>query len=58
MLASDKYAYVNIAGEQPIYVRIRKNFAPMPETDKAKLTEWAGRNGFTVSRRKRILHAE
>jgi hypothetical protein len=55
---SEKYAYVNIVGEQPIYVRIRKDFAPMQETDKAKLTDWANRKGFTVSRRKRILHAE
>jgi hypothetical protein len=55
---SEKYAYVNIAGEQPIYVRIRKAFMPMPETDKVKLTDWANRKGFTVSRRKRTLHAE
>jgi hypothetical protein len=55
---SEKYAYVNIAGEQPIYVRIRKVFVPMPEADKVKLTDWANRKGFTISNRKRILHAK
>jgi hypothetical protein len=55
---SEKYAYVNIVGEKPIYVRIRKAFMPMPEADKVKLIDWANRKGFTASRRQRILHAE
>jgi len=58
MLESDKYAYVNIGGgTQSVYIRIKKDI-PMPEPEKAKLTAWANRNGFTVSRRKRLLHAE
>ena len=58
MMNSDKYAYVNISGgKQSIYIRIKKDM-PMTEPDKAKLTAWAEKNGFTVSNRKRILHAE
>lgn len=58
MLESDKYAYVNIGGGvESVYIRIKKD-TPMPESDKAKLIAWAQKNGFTVSNRKRILHAE
>ena len=58
MLETDKYAYVNIGGGvQSIYVRIKKD-APIAESDKAKLTAWANEKGFTISNRKRILHAE
>ncbi len=58
MLESDKYAYVNIGnGAESIYIRIKKD-TPMPETDKAKLIAWAQEKGFSVSNRKRILHAE
>jgi len=58
MLESDKYAYVNIGGgTQSVYIRIKKDI-PMSEPDKAKLTAWANEKGFTVSNRKRILHAE
>ncbi len=58
MLESDKYAYVNIGGGvKSVYIRIKKD-TPMPESDKAKLIAWAQKNGFTVSNRKRILHAE
>jgi hypothetical protein len=58
MLESDKYAYVNIGGGvESVYIRIKKD-TPMPESDRAKLTAWAQEKGFTVSNRKRILHAE
>jgi hypothetical protein len=58
MLESNKYAYVNIGGRaESVYIRIKKDI-PMPEPDKAKLTAWANEKGFTVSRRKRLLHAE
>jgi two-component sensor histidine kinase len=58
MMNSDKYAYVNIGGGvESIYIRIKKD-TPMPEQDKAKLTAWADKNGFTVSAKKRILRAE
>jgi hypothetical protein len=58
MLGSDKYAYVNIGGGvESVYIRIKKN-VPIPETDKAKLIAWAQEKGFSVSNRKRILHAE
>ena len=58
MLESDKYAYVNIGnGVESVYVRIKKD-PPIAEADKNKLTAWAQANGFTVSNRKRILHAE
>jgi hypothetical protein len=58
MLESDKYAYVNIGGGvESVYIRIKKD-TPMPETDRAKLTAWAKEKGFSVSNRKRILHAE
>jgi len=58
MLETDKYAYVNIGGGvQSIYVRIKKD-TPIAESDKAKLTAWANEKGFTISNRKRILHAE
>ncbi len=58
MLESDKYAYVNIGGGvESVYIRIKKD-TPIPETEKAKLIDWANKCGFTVSNRKRILHAE
>ena len=58
MLESDKYAYVNIGGGvQSIYIRIKKD-PIMPEADRAKLIAWAQEKGFSVSNRKRILHAE
>jgi hypothetical protein len=58
MLESDKYAYVNIGGGvESVYIRIKKD-TPVPEQDKAKLTAWADKNGFTVSAKKRILRAE
>jgi hypothetical protein len=58
MLVSDKYAYVQIGGGvESVYIRIKKD-TPMPETEKAKLIAWAQEKGFTVSNRKRILHAE
>ena len=58
MFESDKYAYVNIGGGvESVYVRIKKD-APLPETDKARLISWAEQNGFTISNKKRILHAE
>ena len=58
MLESNKYAYVNIGGGvESVYIRIKKDI-PMPETDKAKLIAWAQEKGFSVSNRKRILHAE
>jgi hypothetical protein len=58
MLASDKYAYVNIGNEGIVHlVRIKKD-TPMPESDKAKLTDWANKMGFTISKRKPILRAE
>ena len=58
MLESDKYAYVSIGGGvESIYVRIKKG-RPMPESDKNKLVAWAQENGFPVSAKKRILHAE
>ena len=46
------------SGVESIYIRIKKDIHAMPETDKAKLTDWAKGKGFTVSNRKRILHAE
>jgi hypothetical protein len=58
MLESDKYAYVNIGGGmESVYIRIKKD-TPIPETEKAKLIFWAQEKGFSVSNRKRILHAE
>ena len=58
MLESDKYACVNIGGNvESVYIRIKKP-TPMPDADKAKLINWAGKNGFTVSSRKPMLHAE
>ena len=58
MLESDKYAYVNIGGGvESVYIRIKKD-TPMSEQDKAKLTTWADKNGFTVSAKKCILRAE
>ena len=58
MLETDKYAYVNIGGGvQSVYVRIKKD-TPIAESDKAKLITWANEKGFTISNRKRILHAE
>ena len=58
MLESNKYAYVNIGGGvESIYIRIKKA-RPMPESDKNKLVAWAQEKGFSVSNRKRILHAE
>ena len=58
MLESDKYAYVNIGGGvQSIYIRIKKDH-PISEADKSKITAWANEKGFSVSNRKRILHAE
>ena len=58
MLESDKYVYVNIGGGvESIYIRIKKA-PPMPESDKNKLVAWAQEKGFSVSNRKRILHAE
>ena len=58
MLESDKYAYVNIGGGvQSVYIRIKKD-TPIPEAEKSKLAAWAKKNGFTVSNRKRILHAK
>ena len=58
MLESDKYAYVNIGnGVESVYVRIKKD-TPIAETDKSKITAWAQEKGFTISNRKRILHAE
>jgi hypothetical protein len=58
MLESDKYAYVNIGGGvESVYIRIKKD-TPIAETDKAKLIAWAQENGFSISNRKRILHAE
>jgi len=44
-------------GTQSVYIGIKKDI-PMLEPDKAKLTAWVNEKGFTVSRRKRILHAE
>ncbi len=58
MLESDKYAYVNIGnGAESVYIRIKKDI-PIAGTDKAKLIAWAQEKGFSVSNRKRILHAE
>ncbi len=58
MLETEKYAYLNMGnGSQSFYVRIKKD-APMPEADKNKLIAWAQEKGFTVSNRKRILHAD
>jgi hypothetical protein len=58
MMNSEKYAHVNIDGvDEIVLVRIKKE-QPMPEQDKAKLTAWADKNGFTVSAKKRILRAE
>ena len=58
MMNSEKYAHVNIDGiDEIVLVRIKKD-QPMPEQDKAKLTEWADKNGFNVSAKKRILRAE
>jgi hypothetical protein len=58
MMNSEKYAHVNIDGvDEIVLVRIKKD-QPMPEQDKAKLTSWADKNGFTVSSKKRILRAE
>ena len=58
MLETDKYAYVNIGGGvQSVYVRIKKD-TPIAESDRAKLIAWANEKGFTISNRKRILHAE
>jgi hypothetical protein len=58
MMDSDRYAHVNIKGvDESVLVRIKKEM-PIPEADRAKLIDWANRKGFTVSRRKRILHAE
>jgi len=58
MMNSEKYAHVNIDGvDEIVLVRIKKD-QPMPEGDKAKLTAWADKNGFTVSAKKRILRAE
>ena len=58
MLESDKYAYVNIGnGVESVYVRIKKD-TPIAETDKSKITAWAQEKGFSVSAKKRILHAE
>jgi hypothetical protein len=56
MLESDKYAYVNIGGGvESVYIRIKKG-TPIAETD--KLIAWAQKKGFSVSNRKRVLHAE
>jgi len=58
MYESGKYAFVNIGGDvQSLLVRIRKD-TPISEVDKTKLTDWADKNGFTVSKRKIILRAE
>ena len=58
MMNSEKYAHVNIDGvDEIVLVRIKKD-QPMPDQDKAKLTDWADKNGFTVSPKKRILRAE
>jgi rRNA processing protein Gar1 len=58
MLESDKYAYVNIVGGvESVYIRIKKDI-PIAENEKVKLIVWAQEKGFSVSNRKRILHAE
>ena len=58
MLESDKYAYVNIGGGVgSVYIRIKKD-TPIAGNEKDKLIAWAQEEGFSVSNRKRILHAE
>ena len=57
MMHSDKYATVSMGDNGTVLVRIKKP-TPVMEADKVKLIAWAQENGFIVSNRKRILHAE
>lgn len=58
MMQSEKYAHVNIDGaEETVLVRIKKE-ASLPDADKLKLSSWAERHGFTLSKRKHILRVE
>jgi hypothetical protein len=54
---SDKYAVVNMGGDKTILVRIKKP-TPVMEADKAKLKEWAEKNGFGFGHIRHIIHAE
>jgi len=57
MMHSDKYAVVNMGDEETVLVRIKKP-TPVMEADKAKLKDWAEKNGFGFGRIRHIIRAE
>ena len=57
MMHSDKYAVVNMGDDETVLVRIKKP-TPVMEADKAKLKDWAEKNGFSFGRIRHIIHAE
>lgn len=57
MMHSHKYAVVNMGDEDTILVRIKKP-TPVMEADKAKLKDWAEKNGFGFGRIRHIIRAE
>jgi hypothetical protein len=57
MMHSDKYAVVNVGDAETVLVRIKKP-TPVMEADKAKLKDWAEKNGFGFGHIRHIIHAE
>ena len=57
MSKQGKYALVNIDGEDSVVVRITRT-TPLKPEDRTKLRDWAEKNGFTVSNKRRIIVAE
>ncbi len=57
MSKQGKYALVNIDGQESVVVRITKT-TPLKTEDRTKLTDWADKNGFTISNKRRLIVAE